>query len=102
MAKVPEYKFLETLEANADTCPIQIISGEFSGIVFRYGKISLKEMESGDIQVTMDITIVDGPENFNKDTPEFTMAAGEIFVDILEKNSTTKEPVDLEDDFHQD
>jgi hypothetical protein len=102
MGKVPEYKFLETAGLDMDTCPIQITSGEFAGIVYRYGKISLKEIDTGDVQVTMDISIVNGPENFNHNTPEFTMAAGEIFVDIVEKNAKVEDPADLEDDVHQD
>jgi len=102
MDKIPEYKFLETSNLDMDTCPIQIISGDFSGIVYRYGKISLKELDSGDVQVIMDISIVDGPENFDQNTPEFTLVVGEIFVDIIEKNSKTNESVDLEDDVHQD
>jgi hypothetical protein len=102
MDKVPDYKFLETSNMNMDTCPIQILSGDFSGIVYRYGKISLKEMDSGDVQVTMDISIVNGPENFDHNTPEFTLVAGEIFVDIIEKNSKLESPIDLEDDVHQD
>jgi len=102
MAKVPEYKFVETASPDMDTCPIQITSGEFAGIVYRYGKISLKEIDTGDVQVTMDISIVSAPENFNHNTPEFTMAAGEIFVDIVEKNAKLEDPSDLEDDVHQD
>lgn len=102
MAKVPEYKFLETASPDMDTCPIQIITGEFAGIVYRYGKISLKEIDTGDVQVTMDISIVNAPENFDHNTPEFTMAAGEIFVDIVEKNAKLEDPSDLEDDVHQD
>jgi hypothetical protein len=51
----------------------------------------------------MDITMITAPEDFDQEEEEFTNIAGNIFVDIFEKNEvTTKEPVDLEDDAHQD
>jgi hypothetical protein len=50
----------------------------------------------------MDITMISAPENFDQHEKNFTQTVGEIFVDIVEKEATTKEPVDLEDDVHQD
>jgi hypothetical protein len=52
----------------------------------------------------MELEIVKGPKNFNKDTPEFTNAVGEIFVKIIEEQSEREleEAVDLEDDVHTD
>ncbi len=105
MVKVPEYKFLENEVEELDTCPIEIISGEYAGIVYRYGKISLNELESGDVNVTMDIIMIKAPENFDKKTKEFTETVGEIFVNIVEntsKENITRDQVDLEDDVHQD
>jgi len=103
MVKLPEYKFVDEMASNMDTCPIKILNGPFQDIVYRYGKISLKE-ENENVSVTMDITMISSPENFNQQDPEFTQTVGEIFVDIVEKSSTTniKESVDLEDDVHQD
>lgn len=103
MVKLPEYKFVDEMTSNMDTCPIKILNGPFQDIVYRYGKISLKE-ENENVSVTMDITMISSPENFNQQDPEFTQTVGEIFVDIVEKSSTTnlKESVDLEDDVHQD
>ena len=43
MDKAVEYKFIP--EASVDstqTCPIEITSGKFSGIIYRYGKIDFK------------------------------------------------------------
>ncbi len=103
MVKVPEYKFIEEIGSGMDTCPIKILNGQFKDIIYRYGKISLKE-ENENVSVTMDITMVSCPENFNQHDPEFTQTVGEIFLDIVEKNANTEkvESVDLEDDVHQD
>jgi hypothetical protein len=59
MAKAPKYKFLP--EATTDvsqTCPILIIEGKFEGIVYRYGKISFNELDTGDLNVMMDIEMI--------------------------------------------
>ncbi len=104
MVKVPEYKFIEEIGSDMDTCPIKILNGQFQDIIYRYGKISLKE-ENENVSVTMDITMVSCPENFDQQDPEFTQTVGEIFIDIVEKNSIVeenKETTDLEDDVHQD
>jgi hypothetical protein len=102
MDKAPEYKILDTLLEGNDTCPIQILSGPFKDIVYKYGKISLNEVDGENLAVTMDITMINGPEDFDQNNKEFTQAVGEIFVDIVEKEATTKEALDLEDDVHQD
>jgi len=102
MDKAPDYKFMENMMDGHETCPIQITSGEFKDIVFKYGKISLKEIENEQLSVNMDITMLKAPENFDQTNKNFTQTVGEIFVDIVEKNSTVNEPVDLEDDVHQD
>ena len=105
MVKVPEYKFIDELMVGHDTCPIRIMEGQFAGIVYKYGKISLEEVEDGNLKVNMDITMIEAPENFNQQDAIFTQTIGEIFVDIVEKNAMEvmeKEPADLEDDVHQD
>jgi len=106
MVKVPEYKFLESICEPNENCPIQIMSGEFKDIVFRYGKISINENAEQELVVNMDITLVSSPEGFDQNTKEFTETVGEIFVDIIEKDVATtkekKEPIDLEDDVHSD
>ena len=103
MVKVPEYKFAESLADGLDTCPVEILDGEFKGIIYRYGKISLNELDNGELSVSMDITMITAPENFDQQDKIFTQTIGEIFVDIIEKNSAVpKEQVDLEDDVHQD
>ena len=101
MAKVPEYKFLDEVVGH-DTCPIRIMEAQFAGIAYKYGKISLEEVEGENLKVNMDITMVEAPENFNQQDPDFTQTVGEIFVDIVEKNVVADQSVDLEDDVHQD
>jgi len=106
MVKVPEYKFLESICEPNENCPIQIMSGDFNGIVYKYGKISINETPDQELAVSMDITIITAPEGFNQNNEQFTNAVGEIFVNIIEKDIAVtkekKEPVDLEDDVHHD
>ena len=102
MAKVPEYKFIDEMLVGHDTCPIRIMDGQFAGIVYKYGKISLEEVEGDNLKVNMDITMIEAPEGFNQQDEGFTQTVGEIFVDIVETDLGTNQPVDLEDDVHQD
>ena len=102
MDKAPKYKFLP--EASLDmtqTCPIQILEGKFTGIVYRYGQISFKEIDNGDLNVTMEIQMITAPQDFNQQDKEFTDIAGDIFVNIVE-NQVESEPSDLEADVHED
>lgn len=102
MGKAPKYKFLsETSTDVSQTCPILIIEGKFEGIVYRYGKISFNEIETGELNVLMDIEMIAAPEGFNQQDKDFTDAAGEIFVNIVE-NQVESEPSDLEADVHED
>lgn len=102
MDKAPEYRLIPEIDTDTnENCPVEILNGEFAGIIYRYGKISLKE-ENDNLHITMDIDIIKCPEEFNSSSPEFTNTAGEIFSKILEDNIGEFEPVDLEDDVHQD
>ena len=102
MAKAPKYKFLQETSVDiTQTCPIQILEGKFSGIVYRYGQISFKETDSGDLNVIMDIQMITAPKEFDQQDKDFTDAAGEIFVHIVE-SQVEAEPNDLEADVHED
>jgi len=102
MDKAPEFKYVPEFSNDVSAnCPIQIMEGQYKGIVYRYGKISLKETENQEIDVTMEIDIIHGPKNFDQTEKEFTNAVGEIFTQIIEQG-IEQEPVDLEDDVHQE
>jgi hypothetical protein len=102
MDKAPKFKYVP--EASSDVganCPIQILEGKYKDIVYRYGKISLKETENEEISVTMEIDILKSPNGFDQQQDAFTNAVGQIFTQIVEEG-IEQEPVDLEDDVHQD
>lgn len=102
MVKAPKFTYVP--EASTDinqNCPIKILEGKYNGIIYNYGKISLKETENGELDVTMDIEIIQAPKDFNQQDDEFTRAVGEIFTEIVE-SGVEQEPTDLEDDVHQD
>ena len=102
MAKAPKYKLLPEADVDStQTCPIQILEGKFTGIVYRYGQISFKEIDNGDLNVTMEIEMITAPEDFNQQDKDFTDIAGEIFVNIVEEQ-VEAEPSDLEADVHED
>jgi hypothetical protein len=85
-----------------NTCPILIKNGKFKDIVYRYGKISFEELESGSLNVNMDIEIIKAPVGFDKTQEDFTKTVGDIFVQIVEQQVTTFDGQDLEADVHQD
>jgi hypothetical protein len=103
MDKAKKYKFLteESIDAT-QTCPIEILEGKYSGIIYRYGKISFNELETGELNITMDVEIITAPEEFDQQEKEFTTTVGDIFVDIVESNVTTDEFKDLEADVHEE
>lgn len=103
MDKAPKYKFLPDNSTDiSQTCPIMITEGKFEGIVYRYGKISLNEIENGDLNIVMDIEMITAPENFDQQNKEFTNYIGEIFVDIVENQAEVDDSKDLEADVHED
>ena len=102
MVKEPNFRYLPEVSSDATSnCPIEITKGQFAGIIYRYGKISLEELDDGSLNVTINIEIIKAPENFDKNTKEFTNTIGEIFSEIVE-DGIEQEPIDLEDDVHHD
>jgi hypothetical protein len=102
MDKTPKFKY--DPEASSDVganCPIQILEGKYKDIVYRYGKISLKETANEEISVTMEIDVLKAPDKFDQQQEDFTNVVGQIFTQIVEEG-IEQEPVDLEDDVHQD
>ena len=102
MDKAPDFDLLpdDTTDLT-NTCPIIIKSGKFKDIVYRYGKISFKELDDGSLNVSMEVEMIKAPEDFNQQDPEFTEAVGNIFTKIIEDQVTTQEK-DLEADVHED
>ena len=102
MVKAPEFKYVpEAVSEIGTNCPIEITEGKYKGIIFNYGKISLKETDTGELDVTMEINLIKAPENFDQNEKDFTQAVGEIFTQIVE-SGVEQEPTDLEDDVHHD
>ena len=100
---VPEYKLITETAATdiTETCPIEIMSGEFKGIVYRYGQISFNEVDGGHLAVNMQVELIKSPDNFDKNTEKFTKTVGDIFVDLVETQELDSTS-DLEEDVHQD
>ena len=99
-----EYEFLDLPESDpTQNSAIKIKTGQYKDIVFRFGKISLQEINDN-LNVHMEIDVVSAPHDFNKEHQEFTNTVGEIFTLIVENGIEAKkvEPVDLEDDVHVD
>jgi hypothetical protein len=103
MAEAPKYKFLPDDSVDiSQTCPIIITEGKFEGIVYRYGKISFNELETGDLNINMDIEMITSPEGFDQQDKDFTTYVGDIFVDIIENQAKVCDSEDLEADVHED
>lgn len=102
MVKTPKFQYVpEAISDPTKNCPIEILEGKYAGVIFNYGKISLKETDDGELDVTMEVDIIRAPNNFDQNETEFTQTAGEIFTEIV-VSGVEQEPVDLEDDVHQD
>ena len=63
MDKAPDFDLLpdDTTDLT-NTCPIIIKSGKFKDIVYRYGKISFKELDDGSLNVSMEVEMIKAPE----------------------------------------
>ena len=71
MDKAPKFKYVPEVTSDVGSnCPIMIIEGKYEGIVYRYGKISLKETDNQEIDVTMEIDVLKSPKNFNQQDEE--------------------------------
>lgn len=102
MDKAPKFKYVPEVSANdGSNCPIEILYGKYKGIIYRYGKISLKETENEEINVTMEIDVLKAPDGFDQNQEDFTNTVGQIFSKIVEEG-IEQEPIDLEDDVHQE
>jgi len=83
-----KYSFVSRKED--EWASILIDSGEFTGIIYQYGKVSVpeKENEDGNMPLSFKYTIVDyngHTEESLKETEEFTTTIGDILVVILDE-----------------
>jgi hypothetical protein len=103
MDKVAEFDLLpdDTTDLT-NTCPIVIKNGKFKDIIYRYGKINFTEADDGALNVTMEIEMINAPEGFNQQDPEFTQTVGNIFTKIIEDQVVTLDEKDLESDVHEE
>jgi len=103
MASHQKYEFVEDGTADlTQTSPIKILEGKYKDIVYRYGKISLEKLDSGDLKINMEVEVIKSPEGFDQKQDEFTKTVGDIFVNIVESGIETDDFKDLEADVHED
>ena len=103
MVNHPKYEFLEDGTSDiTQTCPIKILEGKYQDIVYRYGKISLEQVDSGDLKINMEVQVIKSPDGFDQQEKDFTKTVGDIFVNIVESGIETDDFRDLEADVHED
>jgi len=82
-----DYKFLTT-DSDNTFVNIELISGEFQGTVYRYGKVSFDEDgENDSVSLVFGFDVVDDNGNFDLESnPEFKNHIGDVLTTILIKN----------------
>ena len=82
-----DYKFDIDPSEDSSFVNIQLLSGKFSGVVYKYGKVSLKEDEENDeAHLIFGFDIVDQIDHFNlEENLEFKNHIGEILTAIMVK-----------------
>lgn len=63
---------------------VEIVTGKFAGVKYRYGKVGFSEVGSG-VKLSFTTEIYEHPPKFKNDEL-FTQVSGDILVAILEKN----------------
>lgn len=64
MGNLPDYKFVPEADNQInETCPIEILSGQHAGIVYRYGVIRVQEHDNDNVKVVMDIDLIKAPKD---------------------------------------
>jgi len=85
------YAFVSSKEEGKEWTAIKLtdLVGEYSGIVYNYGKVAFgEESDSGEMPLTFHYDVVlsnDIPEEELQEDMEFKTLLGDILVDILEK-----------------
>jgi hypothetical protein len=95
----------------ADTDAISILEGPYQGLHFHYGSVKFIEREDGQMEMKFNYYILRQSEGF-EDNEDFKKFAGDLLVEILEKElpSLTQEasfdeiedpPVELQENLEQ-
>lgn len=73
-------------ENQTGTADIILKSGPYSGVVFRYGKIHVEEIEGDNAVLRFDYDVASFPEGFKNDTT-FQKYIGDFLVYIIASNT---------------
>lgn len=75
-------------EDKGTTIHLKLISGEYSGTVYQYGKVKFEEAENGDVYLQFVYNIIETPLNKEKleKSTEFKNHIGDVLVNIMSKN----------------
>jgi hypothetical protein len=109
-SKSEDYIFLDTFSeySEIDTIPIRIVVGPYSGVEFRFDRVSLTQ-KNDHLNVNFDAEILKSPEGkeISLNDQEFVDFLGNILYDIMVNRTDitaqveeSREPTDLEDDVH--
>ena len=79
------YTFVQR-EHDDFTC-IKLLSKEYDGVIFKYGKVGFAkdEDEHGNLPMRFDYDILQNPNNKELDNNEFVDHIGDILVELMEK-----------------
>lgn len=104
--EVEEYKAMETI-------PIRILTNPYQNVEFRFHRVKFNN-PTDNLLIDFDIEVLKNPDNVDIDLndQEFIDFVGEILYDIIvnrkditvstDGESNDDEPIDLEDDVHQE
>lgn len=109
------YQFLDEVEEYKDmeTIPIRILMNPYKNVEFRFHRVKFNN-PTDNLLIDFDIEVLKNPDNVDIDLndQEFIDFVGEILYDIIVNRkditvstngeSNDDEPVDLEDDVHQE
>ena len=79
------YTFVQR-EHDDFTC-IKLLSKEYDGVIFKYGKVGFAKDEDkhGNLPMRFDYDILQNPNKIELDTNEFVDHIGDILVELMEK-----------------
>ena len=79
------YTFVQ--RENDDFTCIKLLSKEYDGVIFKYGKVGFAkdEDEHGNLPMRFDYDILQNPNNKELDNNEFVDHIGDILVELMEK-----------------